>query len=241
MSNSSRWRWAYSIAAVVFPIPPIPVTACTTAGPPDRSAASSSASSSARPVNPRTRAGIVHTRRSTAVLAAWGGRLPPVGAARSARAASRSPTRPGCVTVAVVTPLPASRPRNACWRAPTPDPGTSPPGPRCPRRAGTPTGECPLLGGFVLQLGVGHLRPIPHRRPVAEPGDQHVHVRRRDRVPAHLRRLVVPGGEVRHVRHRVTGTPPRPPPPRRTTAPPESAATPTCATRTPAGRQRHRA
>ena len=60
------------------------------------------------------------------------------------------------------------------------------------------------LGGLVLQLGVGHLRPVPHRRPVPEPGDQHVHVRARDRLPAHLRRLLVPRGEIRHVRHRVT-------------------------------------
>ena len=64
-------------------------------------------------------------------------------------------------------------------------------------------GNAPLLGGLVLQLGVGHLRPVAHRRPVPEPGDQHVHIRRRDRLPAHLRRLLVPRGEVRHVRHRV--------------------------------------
>jgi hypothetical protein len=70
MSNSSWWRWAYSIAAVVLPIPPIPVTACTTVGPPERSAVSSSASSSVRPVNPRTLPGIVHTRRATAAFVA---------------------------------------------------------------------------------------------------------------------------------------------------------------------------
>ena len=119
MSNSSRWRWAYSIAAVVLPIPPIPVTACTTVGPPDRSAASSSASSSARPVNPRTRAGIVHTRRSTAVVAASVGADCCSGRGSAVSACSNAVSNSaGLVTVAVVTPLPASRARNACWRAP---------------------------------------------------------------------------------------------------------------------------
>ena len=119
MSNSARWRWAYSIAAVVLPIPPIPVTACTTAGPPACSATSNSASSSARPVNPRARAGIVHTRRCTPVVAApagagcWSGRGSAVSACNTAVSNSA-----GLVTVAVVTPLPASRTRNACWRAP---------------------------------------------------------------------------------------------------------------------------
>jgi hypothetical protein len=100
---------------VVLPIPPIPVTACTTVGP-DRSAASSSASSSARPVNPRTRAGIVHTRRPKGLSAAVGaaccsGRGSAVSACSNAVSNS-----PGLLTVAIVTPLPVSRLRNACWR-----------------------------------------------------------------------------------------------------------------------------
>src|SRR5947209_7690323 len=33
MSNDPRYRWAYSIAVVVLPTPPMPVTACTTAEP----------------------------------------------------------------------------------------------------------------------------------------------------------------------------------------------------------------
>jgi len=65
-------------------------------------------------------------------------------------------------------------------------------------------GQAPLLGGLVLQLGVGQLRPVTHRRPVPEPCDQHEHIRRRDCLPAHLRRLVVPCREVRHVRDGVT-------------------------------------
>jgi hypothetical protein len=29
----------------------------------------------------------------------------------------------------------------------------------------------------VLQLGVGHLGPVPHRPPVPKAGDQHEHIR----------------------------------------------------------------
>ena len=238
MSNSSWWRWAYSIAAVVLPIPPIPVTACTTVGPPDRSAASSSASSSARPVNPRTRAGIVHTRRSDG-----GTPLPSVGAGRCS---GRGSAVSACSNAVSNSPgLRHRRGGHAAAGQPTPERVLARPMLQIPEhRRGAlgvlaeqehQPGNAPLLGGLVLQLGVGHLRPIAHRRPVPEPGDQHIHIRRRDRVPAHLRRLLVPRGEVRHVRHRVPSPePPRPAPPRRTTAPPGTAATPTCATRTPA-------
>ena len=119
MSNSSWWRWAYSIAAVVLPIPPIPVTACTTVDPPNRSAASSPASRSVRPMNPRTRPGIVHARRSMAGSAVLVGADCGSGRGSAVRACSNAVSNsPGLVTVAVVTPLPASRPRNACWRAP---------------------------------------------------------------------------------------------------------------------------
>ena len=193
MSNSSRWRWAYSIAAVVLPIPPIPVTACTTVGPPDRSAASSSASSSARPVNPRTRAGIVHTRRSTAACAAVGGgrllfrsgqrgqrlqqrglQLRRAGHRRGGHAAAGQPS-PERVLARPMLQIPEHR-RGALGVLAEQE---------------HQPGNAPLLGGLVLQLGVGQLRPVAHRRPVPEPGDQHVHIRRRDRVPAHLRRLLV--------------------------------------------------
>jgi len=115
MSNSSWWRWAYSIAAVVLPIPPIPVTACTTVGPPDRSAASSSVSSSARPVNPRTRAGIIHTRRSSVACTALVEAICCSGRGSAVSAWSNAVSNsPGLLTVAVVTPLPARRARNAC-------------------------------------------------------------------------------------------------------------------------------
>ena len=98
---------------------PIPVTACTTVGPPDRSAASSWASSSARPVNPRIRAGIVHTRRSTTVATAVVGADGCCCRGSALSACSNAVSNPpGLVTVAVVTPLPARRARNACWRAP---------------------------------------------------------------------------------------------------------------------------
>ena len=75
--------------------------------------------------------------------------------------------------------------------------------PDTPHRERCLSSAAPVLGGLVLQLDLGHLRLITHRRPVPKPGDQHVHIRRRDRVPAHLRRLIVPRREVRHVRHRV--------------------------------------
>ena len=56
-----------------------------------------------------------------------------------------------------------------------------------------------LARHLVLKLGVRQLRPVAHRRAVAEPGDQHVDVGVADRLPAHLRRLVVAGREVLHV------------------------------------------
>ena len=191
MSNSSWWRWAYSIAAVVLPIPPIPVTACTTVGPPDRSAASSSASSSARPVNPRTRAGIVHTRRSTAVCAA---------SVRADCCSGRGSAVSACSNAVSNSPgLRHRRGGHAAAGQASPERVLARPVLQIPEhRRGAlgvlaeqehQPGNAPLLGGLVLQLGVGQLRPIAHRRPVPEPGDQHKHIRRRDRVPAHLRRL----------------------------------------------------
>ena len=50
-----------------------------------------------------------------------------------------------------------------------------------------------------LQLRVRHLRLVAHRRPVPEPRHQHVHVRVSDGLPAHLRRLDVPRGEICHI------------------------------------------
>jgi hypothetical protein len=62
------------------------------------------------------------------------------------------------------------------------------------------------VGGRVeLQLGVGVLRLVTHRRPVPESGDHPVHVRVGDRVAAHLSWLLVVGSEVSHVRHSVPG------------------------------------
>ncbi len=45
---------------------------------------------------------------------------------------------------------------------------------------------------------------IAKRRPVAEPCHQHVQVGTENRGPTHLRRLLVPRGEVLHVHDRVT-------------------------------------
>ena len=159
----------------------------------------SSASSSSRPVNSDHPG---RDRPHPPAPTAPPGRL--AAAAPSARAAPPSPTPPGTLTVAVVTPL---RPAAA---------GTPPAGPRTTvpehrRRALRVLAEQehqprhpPSVGGRT-PARCRTPPAIAHRRPVPEPGDQHVHIRRRDRLPAHLRRLVVPRGEVRHVRHRVPG------------------------------------
>jgi hypothetical protein len=65
--------------------------------------------------------------------------------------------------------------------------------------------DAPFLGGLVFQLGVGHLRAIPHGRPVPESHDQHIHVGLIDGLPTHRSRLVVLGREVGHIDHRVAG------------------------------------
>jgi len=113
MSNSSARRYAYSIAVVVLPTPPMPVTAWTTAGPPAPSAASNSANNPPRPVNSRTRAGIVHNRRETLGVGVGWIRGSTVSACSSAVSSS-----PGSETVIAVTLLSSRRARNACCRGP---------------------------------------------------------------------------------------------------------------------------
>ena len=180
-SNSSRWRWAYSIAVVVLPTPPIPVTACTTARPRVLSAASSSVNSSARPVNS------AHPRRDRPQPARTPNPRPP--------SAPRTSAAAGTVRVnacsSAVSNSPGSRHRRGGHAA------VGQPGPErvlarpvlqidehlrralaYPRRAGTPAAGYPApRPRLVLQLRVGHLRPIAHRRPVPKPGDQHEHIR----------------------------------------------------------------
>ena len=212
--------------------PPAPPSARRTAVPPPARPAARP-----RPVNS------AHPRRDRPHPPLHGGRAASVGAERcsgrgsAVSACSSAVSSPaGLVTVAVVTPLSASRARKASWRGPVLQIAEH------RRRAlGVFTQQehqprdAPLLGGLVLQLGVGQLRPIPHRRPVPEPGDQHEHVRRRNRVLAHPRRLVVAGRRSTPCPSpRRQPGPPRPAPRRRTSAPPGTAATPTCATRTPA-------
>ena len=88
----------------------------------------------------------------------------------------------------------------------SPSPAAAPAGPRRgPIRCGRSRINKELAVTVVLQLGVGHLRPIAHRRPVPEPGDQHIHLCRGNRLPAHPRRALVARGGIRHVRHRVPG------------------------------------
>ena len=66
-------------------------------------------------------------------------------------------------------------------------------------------GQARLGRGVEFQLGVGHLRLVPHRRPVPQPDQPHVHAAAAHRLPAVRRRLVLPRGEIRHVRDRVPG------------------------------------
>ena len=73
-------------------------------------------------------------------------------------------------------------------------------GPRHPRRAGTPTAATPSHSPRRTPLRVRHLRLIPHRRPVPEPRDQHVHIRTLHQLAAHHRRRPT-SGEVGHVDH----------------------------------------
>jgi len=64
-------------------------------------------------------------------------------------------------------------------------------------------GDAATPSDLVLELGVGDLRSIPHRRAVPEPGDHHDHIGVLDRGPAHRGRRIVLGREVRHVDDRV--------------------------------------
>ncbi len=47
---------------------------------------------------------------------------------------------------------------------------------------------------------------VAYRRAIAKPDDPHIHISLSDRLPAHLRRLLVSGPEVRHVRNGVPGS-----------------------------------
>jgi hypothetical protein len=78
--------------------------------------------------------------------------------------------------------------------------------PPCLRPAGTPAAAARPRRRLELQLGIRHLRSIPHRRPIPKTHNPHEHIRRQHRLAAHLHRGRIPRGEVRHVRHRITGT-----------------------------------
>ena len=232
MSNSSACRWAYSIAVVVLPTPPIPFTACTAARPPAVSAARSSASSVVPAGERRQPAPGWSTPDPTGTSADRG------AGQRGQRLQQRGLQLRRRVTVAVVTPLRQPLPERLL-----PRPVLQIPEHR--RRAlgvlaeqEHQPGHAQLRRRLVLQLGVGHLRPVPHRRPVPEPGDQHVHIRRRHRLPAHLRRARPARRSTPCPSPRPRPGPPPTPPPRRTTAPPGTAATPTCETGTPAAAAR---
>jgi hypothetical protein len=60
-------------------------------------------------------------------------------------------------------------------------------------------GQATLTRDLELQLRVGQLRPVAHRGSVPEPDDGHIDVGGQHRLPAHLLRALVPGGEIRHV------------------------------------------
>lgn len=66
-------------------------------------------------------------------------------------------------------------------------------------------GHARLTRGLELQLGVGQFRPVPHRGSIPEPDDDHVHVSREHRVPAHLLGFLGARGEIRHIPDEVPG------------------------------------
>jgi hypothetical protein len=124
MSNWARWRWAYSITAVVLPIPPMPVTHAPpwghrTAPPPPARRAARSASEHTGP------------RRDRPYGTLYGG-VCFLGAGR---------------LVAYALQIGEHR----CWALGVVAEQEHQPG------------HPPLLGGLVLQLGVGQLRPVAHR------------------------------------------------------------------------------
>ncbi len=99
------------MASAVFPIPPMPCTACTTVDRPARRALRRLTRSWSRPVKARFRAGTFHTRPTGISSERARGSLTNAWK-------STSLSFSGVLTFAVISPLSASRVRKACCRSP---------------------------------------------------------------------------------------------------------------------------
>jgi hypothetical protein len=60
-------------------------------------------------------------------------------------------------------------------------------------------GQTRFASGLELQLGIGQLRLISHRRSVLKSDNGHINIGGLHRLSTHLRRLPVTGGEIRHI------------------------------------------